>query len=84
MTATETGAVADATVTVVVVTVQNSRGRQQSTTSGSIVAKTAAPVAMAAATVAMAVADKSGTGGQDVSVTVLQRPPRSSPPLSLS
>jgi hypothetical protein len=86
MTAMETGAVAAATVTVAVATAGNSRGRQQSTTSSSIVAKTVAAVATAVAavaTVASAVADNSGTGGQDISIAVQQRPPWLSPPLSL-
>jgi hypothetical protein len=66
MMATETGTVAAATVSVEVTAARNSRGRQQSTTSGSVVAKTAAAVA----TVAMVAADNSGTGGQDVCVAV--------------
>ncbi len=45
MTAMETGAVAAATVTVAVAVAGNSWGRQQSTTSSSIVAKTAVAVA---------------------------------------
>ncbi len=65
--------VAAGTVIVAVAAARNSRGRQQSTTIGSIVAKTAAAVAMAAATaatVAMAVADNSITDGQDASIAV--------------
>jgi hypothetical protein len=84
--ATEIGAVAVATVTVAVAAAGNSRGRQQSTTIGSIVAKTVVAVAMAvaaAATVATAAADNSRTGGQDISIAVWQQPPWSFPPLAL-
>jgi hypothetical protein len=69
------GGVGGGAVTVAVVAAENSRGRQQSTTSGSVVAKTAAVVATAAAavaTVAMAAADNSETGWQDISVAVRQ------------
>ncbi len=75
MTAVETGAVAGAAVTVAVAAVGNIRGRQQSTTRGSVVAKTVTAVAMAAAamaTVAMVAADNSRTGGQDISIAVWQ------------
>jgi hypothetical protein len=75
MTAMETGAVVAVTVTLAVVAAGNIRGRQQSTTSGSVVAKTAAAVAMvvaAVATVAMAAAHNSRTEGQDISIAVQQ------------
>jgi hypothetical protein len=83
MTTTEIGAVAVATVTVAVEAAGNSRGRKQSTTRGSVVAKTAAAVAtaaVAAAAVATAAADNSRTGGQDVSVALQRHLPWLSPP----
>ncbi len=77
-----TGVVAVATVTVAAAA-RNNRGRQQSTTSGSIVAKTMAEVVTvvgAVATVATVVADNSGTGEQDISIAIWQQPPWSSSP----
>jgi hypothetical protein len=71
MTAAVTRVVALGTVTVAVAAAGNSRGRQQSTMSGIVVAKTAAAVATtaaAAATVATAAAENIGTGRQDISL----------------